>query len=86
MFLHHPLIMGYNSRKFGMTLSGRNYIMCRSILAAASLGEAAGMTLSGRNYIMYRSILAAASLGEAAGLTPVSMRQVKSKDVPCSDD
>ena len=61
MFLHHPLIMGYNSRKFGMTLSGRNYIMCRSILAAASLGE-------------------------AAGLTPVSVRQVKSKDVPCSDD
>ena len=61
MFLHHPLIMGYNSRKFGMTLSGRNYITCRSILVAASLGE-------------------------AAGLTPVSMRQVKSKDVPCSDD
>ena len=61
MFLHHPLIMGYNSRKFGMTLSGRNYIMCRSILTAASLGE-------------------------AAGLTPVSVRQVKSKDVPCSDD
>ena len=53
--------MGYNSRKFGMTLSGRNYIMCRSALAAASLGE-------------------------AAGLTPVSERQVKRKDVPCSDD
>ena len=53
--------MGYNSRKFGMTLSGRNYIMCRSVLAAASLGE-------------------------VAGLTPVSMRQVKSKDMPCSDD
>ena len=61
MFLHHPLIMGYNSRKFGMTLSGRNYITCRSVLAAASLGE-------------------------AAGLTPVSMGQVKSKDMPCSDD
>ena len=61
MFLHHPFIVGYNSRKFGMTLSGRNYIMCRSILAAASLGE-------------------------VAGLTPVSMRQVKSKNVPCSDD
>ena len=61
MFLHHPLIMGYNLRKFGMTLSGRNYIMCRSVLAAASLGE-------------------------AAGLTPVSMRQVKSKDMPCSED
>ena len=53
--------MGYNSIKFGMTLSGRNYITCRSVLAAASLGE-------------------------AAGLTPVSMRQVKSKDVPWSDD
>ena len=61
MFLHHPSIMGYNLRKFGMTLSGRNYIT-------------------------FRSILAAASLGEAAGLTPVSMRQVKSKDMPCSDD
>ena len=60
MFLHHLLIMGYNSRKFGMTLFGRNYITCRSILAA--------------------------SLEEAAGLTPVSVRQVKSKDVPCSDD
>ena len=36
--------MGYNLRKFGMTLSGRNYIMCRSILAAASLGEVAGLT------------------------------------------
>ena len=28
VFLHLPLIVGYNSRKFGMTLSGRNYIMC----------------------------------------------------------
>ena len=36
--------MGYNSRKFGMTLSVRNYITCRSVLAAASLGEAAGLT------------------------------------------
>ena len=44
VFLHHPLIMGYNLRKFGMTLSGRNYIMCRSVLAAASLGEVAGLT------------------------------------------
>ena len=61
VFLHHPLIIGYNSRKFGMTLSGRNYITCRSVLAAASLGEAAGLTL-------------------------VSVRQVKSKDVPYSDD
>ena len=61
MFLHLPLIVGYNSRKFGMTLSGRNYIMCRSILAAASLGE-------------------------VVRLTPVSMGQVKSKDMPCSND
>ena len=38
MFLHLPLKVGYNLRKFGMTLSGRNYVMCRSILAAASLG------------------------------------------------
>ena len=44
MFLHLPLIVGYNSRKFGMTLSERNYITCRSILAAASLGEVAGLT------------------------------------------
>ena len=39
VFLHLPLIVGYNLRKFGMTLSGRNYIMCRSILAAVSTGE-----------------------------------------------
>ena len=39
MFLHLPLIVGYNLRKFGMTLSGRNYIMCRSVLAATSIGE-----------------------------------------------
>ena len=43
VFLHHPLIIGYNSRKFHMTLSGRNYIMCRSVLAAASLGELLGL-------------------------------------------
>ena len=61
VFLHLPLIVSYNSRKFGITLSERNYIMCRSILAAASLGE-------------------------VAGLAPVSVRQAKSKDVPCSDD
>ena len=36
--------MGYNLRKFGMTLSGRNYITCRSVLVAASLGEVAGLT------------------------------------------
>ena len=39
VFLHLPLIVGYNSRKFGMTLSGRNYMMCWSVLAAASIGE-----------------------------------------------
>ena len=27
-----------------MTLSGRNYITCRSILAAASIGKVAGLT------------------------------------------
>ena len=40
------------------------------------------MTLFGRNYIMCRSILAAAS----SELSSVSWEQVKSKDVPCSDD
>ena len=40
MFLHLPLIVGYNSGKFGMTLSGRNYITCRSVLAAASSEKA----------------------------------------------
>ena len=44
VFLHLPLIVGYNSRKVGLTLSGRNYITCRSVLAAASLGEVAGLT------------------------------------------
>ena len=29
VFLHLPLMVGYNLRKFGMTLSGRNYIMCK---------------------------------------------------------
>ena len=44
MFLHLPSIVGYNLRKFHMTLSGRNYITCRSVLAAASLREVAGLT------------------------------------------
>ena len=35
-FPHLTLKVGYNSRKFGVTLSGRNYITCRSFLAAAS--------------------------------------------------
>ena len=29
--------MDYVLRKFGMTLSGRNYIMCKSVSAAASV-------------------------------------------------
>ena len=36
VFLHLTLKVGYNSRKCGMTLSGGNYITCRSVLAAAS--------------------------------------------------
>ena len=40
VFFHITLKVGYNSRKFGMTLSGRNYIMCRSVLAAASSEKA----------------------------------------------
>ena len=45
MFLHLPLKVGYNLKKFGMTLSGRNYITCRSILAAASRGKLLGLQL-----------------------------------------
>ena len=29
VFLHLPLMVAYNLRKFGMTLSERNYIMCK---------------------------------------------------------
>ena len=36
--------MGYNSREFAMTLSGGDCIMCRSVLAAASIGKVAGIT------------------------------------------
>ena len=36
MFQQLALKVDYISRKFGMTLSGRSYIMCRSILAAKS--------------------------------------------------
>ena len=43
MFLHLPLKVGNNSRKFGMTLSGRNYITCRSVLAATSRGKLLGL-------------------------------------------
>ena len=44
------------------------------------------MTLSGRSYITRRSILAAATSSEKLELSSVSWEQVKSKDVPCSDD
>ena len=43
------------------------------------------MTLSGRSYITCGSILAAAAC-EKLELYAVSWEQVKSKDVPCSDD
>ena len=36
MFQQLALKVDYISRKFGMTLSGRSYIMCRSIPAAGS--------------------------------------------------
>ena len=58
MFLHLTLKVGYNSRKFGMTLSGRNYIMFLQLPVESSTAQ----------------------------LTAVSMGQVKSKDMPCSDD
>ena len=58
MFLHLTLKVSYNSRKFGMTLSGRNYITFLQLPVGSS----------------------------AAWLTAVSIGQVKSKDVPCSDD
>ena len=58
MFLHITLKVGYNSRKFGMTLSGRNYVMFLQLPVGSS----------------------------AAWLTAVSVGQVKSMDVPCSDD
>ena len=35
MFHQFTLKVDYISRKFGMTLSGRNCIMCRSVPAAA---------------------------------------------------
>ena len=58
MFLHLTLKVGYNSRKFGMTLSGRSYILFLQLPVESS----------------------------AARLTTVSIGQVKSKDVSCSDD
>ena len=58
VFLHHPLKVGYNLGKFGMTLSGRNYIMCRSILAAASLGEVAGLTAASMGQVKSKDGLA----------------------------
>ena len=44
MFHQFALKVDFISRKFGMTLSGRNYITCRSILAAASRGSVAGLS------------------------------------------
>ena len=41
-----------------------------------------GITLSGRNYVS----VAAATIAYTAQLTAVSVGQVESKDVPCSDD
>ena len=58
VFLHLTLKVGYNSRKFGMTLSGRSYIMFLQLPVESSI----------------------------ARLTAVSIGQVNSKDVPCSDD
>ena len=58
MFLHLILKVGYNSRKFGMTLSGRSYITFLQLPVESSTAQ----------------------------LTAVSIGQVKSKDVPCSDD
>ena len=57
-FLHRTLKVGYNSRKFGMTLSGRSYIMFLQLPVESS----------------------------TARLTAVSIGQVKSKDIPCSND
>ena len=57
MFHQSALKVDHNSRNCGMTLSGRNYIMCRHILAAAG-----------------------------TELSSVSCGQVKSKDMPFSDD
>ena len=43
------------------------------------------MTLSGRNYITCRAFLQLPVVRKLE-LSSVSMGQVKSKDVPCSDD
>ena len=58
VFLHIALKVGYNSRKFGMTLSGRNYIMC-SFLQLPVVRK--------------------------LELSSVSVGQVESKDLSCSD-
>ena len=39
MFHQSALKVDHNSRNCGMTLSSRNYIMCRNILAAAASSE-----------------------------------------------
>ena len=58
VFLHITLKVGYNLRKFGMTLSGRSYITFLQLPVESSTSQ----------------------------LTAVSIGQVKSKEVPCSDD
>ena len=65
MFHQLALKVDYILGKFGMTLSGRNYITCRSVDATATR----------RQPPLY-----------IARLRAVSMGQVMSKDVPCSDD
>ena len=57
MFHQSALKVDHNLRNCGMNLSGRNYIMCRRIIAAAG-----------------------------TELSSVSCGQVKSKDMPFSDD
>ena len=36
MFLHLTLKVSYNSRKFGMTLSGRSYVTCLQLPVESS--------------------------------------------------
>ena len=43
MFQQLALKVDYILRKFGMTLSGRSYIMCRSVLAAGSRDALLGL-------------------------------------------
>ena len=43
MFQQLALKVDYISRRFGMTLSGRSYITCRSVLAAESRDALQGL-------------------------------------------